>query len=54
VSMKLCWQCNKKLYPGYVVIKFNESRILVHKACKEDAENLLFKNKVTFMGEEQE
>lgn len=50
---KLCWQCGKRLYDSYATIEFNGSQIAVHKTCREDAENLLLKNKVTFRGQDQ-
>ena len=50
----ICWQCSGRLEPGFVTIQFNGSSLKVHKTCKEDAENLLFKNKVTFQGREKE
>ena len=53
-KIRICWQCNKKLHKEFAQIQFNGSVLLVHKACKLDAENLLFKNKVTFQGEETE
>lgn len=49
---KLCWQCNKKLLATHAEIEFNGSVIKVHKTCKKDAENLLFRNNPTFQGEE--
>lgn len=51
-KIKLCWQCGKKLQPGFGVIHFNGARLSVHKTCRKDAENLLFHDKVTFQGEE--
>lgn len=50
---KLCWQCNKKLQASHAIIEFNGSHIAVHKTCREDAENILFHNKVTFQGFEE-
>lgn len=48
----LCWQCGKKLEKTFAIVEFNGSQIRIHKTCQKDAENLLFKNKVTFQGEE--
>ena len=47
----LCWQCNKQLHQSYATIEFNSSKIKVHHACKQDAENLLLRNEPTFQGE---
>ena len=52
-KIQLCWQCNKRLSATFAEIKFNGSTIAVHKVCEEDARNLLFKNRVTFHGEER-
>lgn len=51
-AQKHCWQCGKRLAPTYETIRFRDSRLYVHKICKQDAENLLLKNKVTFQGQE--
>lgn len=53
MAARLCWLCNKKLSESHHVIEFNGNKIRVHKTCREDAENLLFKNKVTFRGEDR-
>jgi hypothetical protein len=47
----LCWLCNKKLVPGFVEINFNGSTLRVHKVCRVDAENLVFRKRLTFAGE---
>jgi hypothetical protein len=51
MKVKLCWHCNKRLVSSHAVIEFNGSHIAVHKACRKDAENIIFRNEITFRGE---